>query len=316
MTKNCKICSGELKVLYNNLYDDRYGFPGKYSVLVCTFCGFGQLNPEPSSEVIAQIYTDYYPRRNITPDDVLTEGNYRGSIRQRISRYLLGLNNIAHHYTKPGSRVLDVGCGSGASLVELKELGSEGYGTEYDTNIKAVAKKLGLKIHFGDLRTVTWPDNFFDYITMSQLIEHVPDPVEFLVFARKKLKPGGKIIMSFPNFESANRKATGRNWINWHIPYHFNFFTRKSLGLLANKTGLKIERLKTITPMLWMHLQFDINTNPVKAGLSSPVWKNKVTRNRFETIMRKLKMILLIPYYRWLDAIGKGDSWVLIASIK
>src|SRR3990167_8078955 len=137
MSSTCKIChTSPLTTLHKNIFDDRYGYPGIFTILVCPQCGFGQLEPEPNQTVMQQIYTTHYPRQTLTAEQVQQQATFRGTWSQKLHAYLLGNNNIAHHFSQPGSRVLDIGCGDGTSLMEIKALGGEAYGTEYDENVR------------------------------------------------------------------------------------------------------------------------------------------------------------------------------------
>lgn len=316
-TSTCKLCSSPVVLLEDHLYDDRYGFPGLYSVYQCTNCHFGQISPEPDQATLEKIYTDHYHRSNTSAEEVKRQAQYTGSWKQRMQRAWIGTTHDAHFYITPGTKVLDMGCGNGKSLLEIQNMGGEAYGTEYDKNIKSIAKDLGLNIHFGDLNSAPWSDEFFDFITMSQLLEHIIDPVAFLKIVKQKLKKNGRVVMSFPNIDSFNRKQAGRKWINWHIPYHVNFFSRKSILLLAEQTGLSVEVVRTITPLPWLQYQWQNNQFDIKEGEKSPFFTKTPGTPRSKYYSYKVQLWncfggALAPYTKIQDALHKGDSWLVI----
>ncbi len=314
---NCKICSQPTQLWLEGLFDDRYGYPGFYNIHHCELCGFAQLAPEPTASEMAAMYTSHYPRQAVTAEGVKNNAVYRGSLKQRIWKWWMGDTNITYHAVTPGDRALDVGCGDGTSLLEMKALGADPHGTEFDENIKPVAAALGLDIHFGDLSTAPWAEHSFDMISMNQLLEHTADPIAFLKLAKRLLKPNGKLQMSFPNVESANRKKTQKVWINWHVPYHVNFFSKDSINRLADATGFTVSLIQTRTPNLWMQLQHDVKDYPGTEGQRNPVWTNKLKPNRMRTLVHLVWFRgLIVPYYRMLDCLGQGDSWFVVLTPK
>lgn len=308
----CKICRQTSKLYQANLADDRYGYPGTLSVYRCPNCGFGQLHPLVPQDQQENMYTQYYPRKVISADSVRATAQLHGS-------WLQGNPNIYEQFARPGLRMLDIGCGDGASLLMMQAKGAVAYGTELDHNVVTPAKKLGLTIHIGDIDTAPYPDQSFDVITLSQLLEHVADPIAFLQQVKRKLKPGGKLVITTPRFGGLQQHLSGRRWINWHIPFHVNFFSRSSLQRLADATGLRIAQLRTFTPRMWVTLQI-LNLKqpnrywqPRPAGLS--IWANLRQLGPLATchlLLAHSLGCLTIPAYRLMDALRGGDSWLLV----
>lgn len=314
---NCKICKQETNLLHEGLFDDRYGYEGQFDIYQCPNCGFGQIYPELGKDQMASLYTNFYPRKNITAEQVKNSNRYRAGKYFKLKSWLMGWDNTCHYQIEPNSKVLDVGCGNGSSLLEIQSQQAEAYGIEEDRNIEPIAKELDLDIFFGSLENSDFPDNSFDYITMSQVLEHIQDPLNFLKLAVNKLSPGGKIIMSFPNKDSFYRVISKEKWINWHVPYHLNFFSEKSLNLLADETGLKIEKIRTITPNCWVALQLRNMREEDIEGEKGKIWHPIETNNRPDVLWASFFHILhylCIPINRSLDLMKKGDSFLVVFS--
>lgn len=320
----CKICHSELEVFLSDLFDDRYGYPGLFTVYRCPNCGFGQTVPELTGQELGNLYTNYYPRKDITAAGVKASmGSVTGPLF-RWRSWWQGIDNTCHWHIQPNTTVLDIGCGSGVSLLEIQALGAEAYGTEEDRNVEKVAQALGLKIFFGDIMQAGYADGFFDTITMSQLLEHISDPIQFLKNVRTKLKPTGRVVMSFPNIDGRQRRRTSRHWINWHIPFHVNFFTQRSIQQLADQTGFEIQSIRTITPNVWIQLQLQANQAHSTMGTPNPIWVGREQQTTPESIWKRrwrvglalLKSWLRIPATRWHDAHGQGDSWLVVMTPK
>ncbi len=101
---------------------------------------------------------------------------------------------------EPGSRVLDLGCGSGDLLAWLAAAkGVRGAGIEQDKDRAARCIARGLSVLQGDLNTEVddYPDAGFDYVILSQTLQQVYEPALLL---RSLSRIGRRVIVSFPNF--------------------------------------------------------------------------------------------------------------------
>jgi len=102
-------------------------------------------------------------------------------------------------------RILDVGFGSGGVSVAFSQAGAEVFGVDVDPELKIIAErnllshnaKADFKIYNGvDL---PYPDNYFDYIISSSVLEHVSLPEKLLNEMLRVLSPGGRLLLSLPN---------------------------------------------------------------------------------------------------------------------
>ena len=109
-------------------------------------------------------------------------------------------HDVIQGWVKPGSRVLDLGCGDGALLLNLKNQKQvRGVGIEIDHekfNI-CVAKGLSVIEQNADLGLDNFADNSFDVVVMSQTLQAMNRPDQVL---EETLRIGKKAIVAFPNF--------------------------------------------------------------------------------------------------------------------
>ena len=308
MTKNmrCLCCGKTVRPSYKDLYDDRYGALGYFTIYKCSNCGFGRTYPVLKRKEIGKFYAKYYPIRYQKASDVQKQMN----LKSHFDSWRDGTNNVAHQYVAKNSDVLDVGSANGVSLLEIKKLGANAYGIEPDPNSQRLAKQLKINIFKGFLSDNPFSGKKFDYITASQVLEHEPDPEQFLKIAKSRLKEGGKIILSFPNADSLYRRIFGKKWINWHVPYHVNHFSIRSIGILTSKIGLKITKLRTITPNLWTRLQLKNYLLKPTMGVPSSIWTTQKVKE--DGILTRtffwLAPYFYIPLNRLIDVFGYGDS--------
>jgi SAM-dependent methyltransferase len=140
--------------------------------------------------------------------------------------------------------VLDVGCGNGGFLVQMKQMGFVVEGTEWSAQSAArVANEAGITIHVGDLLSLNLPEQSFDLITLWHVFEHLRDPHSTLQAIHRLLKPGGRLIMSMPNAESWQARRFGPHWFHHDPPRHLFAFGVQSLKNLLERDGFEIERI-------------------------------------------------------------------------
>jgi SAM-dependent methyltransferase len=323
----CIACGGPTRLYIEEIWDDRYGSPGKFSIRKCDRCSQMVTSPMLAETDLPALYSRYYPRREVDlvairkeADLVLLEG--AAEKRQRE-----GTDNQGHYLVKPGQRVLDIGCGSCVSLLEVRNLGAESWGIETDPNVRAIADHFGLTVHIGSIHDNPFPGADFDLIVLNQVIEHVPDPIALLKLVRGRLRPGGKVVLAFPNAGSLNKRFSQRQWINWHIPYHLHHYNKRSFALIAKQAGYRVASARTITPNLWTVLQLRAFGDVTTEGQASTAWTGAGPsipkqasfamrwKNRFASRATGLAHGLIGPINRVADRLGLGDS-LLVELVK
>ena len=294
-------------------YDDRYAYKGLFPLMKCTSCGHQFLDCNLTSGELTDLYTNYYPRKSL---DISTYRPYEEE--SGFHAWLGGLGSSAFRWVPRGVRVLDVGCGFGQSLGYHAARGCDVYGVEADENIRRVIEKFGFKVHVGLFDDKQYSCNFFDYITLDQVIEHVTDPVTTLCGAARILKPGGIVILSTPNAQGLCARLFGKRWINWHTPYHLQFFTRQSMQQAAEQAGLVVSDVKMVTSSEWLLYQWIHLLTYPRQGNPSWFWSpNKSGARVYQKVFVKLLSILhrtkinhLLT--RILDGLGFGDNFIFI----
>jgi ubiquinone/menaquinone biosynthesis C-methylase UbiE len=107
---------------------------------------------------------------------------------------------------KPDSRVLDLGCGAGPVLSELRRHGVDCVGIDYAPDMldyaRARLRSMALddaNLLQGDCRRILFPSASFDVVVCLGVISYVEDQESVLQEIRRILKPGGTLIISFRN---------------------------------------------------------------------------------------------------------------------
>jgi 2-polyprenyl-3-methyl-5-hydroxy-6-metoxy-1,4-benzoquinol methylase len=135
-----------------------------------------------------------------------------------------------------GSKLLDVGAGTGhlARSVRRRLPGIDIHCVEASKALRDRLDRQGFAVskHLDSISS----DRSFDAVLLIEVIEHVPDPVDFLDRLRRCLDPEGRIFLTTPCGELRNRsRATNA----YDTPEHVQFFTEKSLRLAVKKAGFR-----------------------------------------------------------------------------
>jgi len=216
------------------------GADGPFRLLSCSWCGTAALVPQPSDAVLQRWYdVAYYgagARKFVGPQARLV-GWFQGG-RARLAARLL----------PAGGRVLDVGCGDGGFLLQLRRPGLHVEGTERTPESAARAQATaGVRVHAGDLLGLDLPDASYDLVTLWHVFEHLARPEATLRRIHHLLKPGGTLLLSLPNVESWQARLFARHWFHHDPPRHLFAFGPRSLAALLEHSGFTVLRTSTFS---------------------------------------------------------------------
>lgn len=275
--RKCILCEKEGVPLYADLPDRLFSAPGLWSFVKCSDCGLFWLRSRPVSEDIGKAYENYMTheangaksRMEILQEKIalpilFSVHGYGDKDKRTRQGILLGrllalvplFNDIARRFVMnlPGNwkgRLLDIGCGDGKFLADMKRLGWEVVGIEPDPQAAKIAnEKLGISVFAGTLGKADLPSNSFDAVTMKHVIEHVEDPIKVLRECYRILKPGGKLSIATPNTDCLQHRLFGSAWLELDPPRHFHLFSASTLRKLlesAVPNGFHVEDLRFVS---------------------------------------------------------------------
>jgi SAM-dependent methyltransferase len=270
----CPVCGGPDRiVLYDELRDRVSGAPGEWTLKRCS-CGAGYLDPRPTDAALPLVYESCYPRdpspdrapgfaararRAVRNGYLNARCGYRVAPATRLGTLLVApfprqrrrARLTVRDLPFPGgeARLLDVGCGSGAFLLALRETGWDVEGLEPDPRAAAIARACGLVVHEGTLANTAL--GRYDAVTLNHVLEHLPDPTAALRRCHEALHPGGLLWIAVPNLDSRGHRAYGRDWLGLDAPRHLVHFTASSLRHALQAAGFASELLPA-GPSAWM----------------------------------------------------------------
>lgn len=202
-----------------------------FVVLRCGGCGTHRILPRvlDTPDSADTLYNTYIPPQTSEKDLM----NMAVVCLQRLEKVGVRFNK--------GNKVLDVGCGNGRLLEAIcAKFGCVGHGVDADA--RRINDAIIHSKHATFERGLFDPANFsepFDTVLSSAVIEHVPDPVDFVRNLTHVLKPGGSLYLLTPNAASLNYSIL-RSW--WRellsLGEHIYLFTPESLTGCAKRAGL------------------------------------------------------------------------------
>jgi 2-polyprenyl-3-methyl-5-hydroxy-6-metoxy-1,4-benzoquinol methylase len=157
----------------------------------------------------------------------------------------------------PCESVLELGCGTGATLKWLKagQYCRHTCGVELFAQAAQLAAQVADWVVQGDIEhmQLPWPPAHFDVILCLDVLEHLVDPWQVLARLTTHLKPGGRLIASIPNVR--NWRALGPLLFAGRWEYtqtgildktHLRFFTRNSALALLQSSGLQVQAMQRL----------------------------------------------------------------------
>jgi 2-polyprenyl-3-methyl-5-hydroxy-6-metoxy-1,4-benzoquinol methylase len=263
----CPVCHAEACSVY-----ERFGYKLKFTYVRCKICRTVYQNPRPiyNSQFVEEAYEDYADGRWY--HDVV--GYYEKNALQfdkEIDEILL--------YDRKNTAMLDIGPGVGLFLFSAKKKYPVCNAIEISRNLsRIIEQKLGVSVYTGTFETFD-AGRKFSCINMSHVIEHVPNPNQWLQKAISLLDTGGILVVDVPNwFSWAQRlkwflKKIGLRRGEWppeKIPEHLyepgfpgmnQLFRQNGLEILDFYTYSRKDLISEKFPMKIFHRRFRAGSN-------------------------------------------------------
>ncbi|MFK7897051.1 MAG: class I SAM-dependent methyltransferase [Myxococcota bacterium] len=227
----CPVCHGTLVTDRFTVATEEARADGLYSLIECSACGHGRLDPTPTPDAIRAFYPDHYYGRPGTKFRPAIEGLVRFVGRRHVRFLTRGL--------APGAKVLDVGCGRGVLLGPLADEGLQAHGFELSEEAARGADARA-EIRIGeDLRSAGYAEASFDLVVIWHVLEHLTEPRATLEEIRRVLRPGGRLVVAVPNYASWQARWSGAAWFHLDLPRHLHHFTAAGLERLIKEVGFR-----------------------------------------------------------------------------
>jgi len=260
----CPLCKSGSSVLVAE--KDRYAIP--LETVVCENCGLVRSLKQLDKESAKIFYSEYY-RKIYEPWGNLPKKRYKWGEKRKIPKYV----------TKD-KIVLEIGCGGGWKLMAFYNQGYKYYGFDFDKEFIEYGKRKGLNLYLGGVKEALKMGIKCDFLVLSQVLEHVDNPINFLISLKPLLNENAIINIDVPSLDllfwgyaSYDLLGTLQNAHN----FLFDEFALKATGTIA---GFKI--INCVGP--YLVLENFLNSNEGKSLKISNI-------NRGKKIVRYLKLV-------------------------
>jgi len=197
----------------------------------CKSCGLQYLNPRLRSDVVIQGYSTG------------SDETFISQIEGRERTFTKSLKLIEKYKPSRG-RLLDVGTAGGSFMFVAKAAGWQVEGCEPNRWMCDWANNhYGLKIVPGTVFDMQLSAESFDAVALWDVLEHTLDPKATLKECARVLKPGGLLVVNYPNIQSAIARLMGRRWV-FLLSVHLYYFTARTLAKMLNELNFRIVRVQ------------------------------------------------------------------------
>jgi SAM-dependent methyltransferase len=193
----------------------------------CANCGFAFRSPVMSADA----YTDLYGGGGLNVWD----------LEQRRTDFDLIRNYLGTHVQRY-ENVVDVGCYTGQFLASLPREVVR-YGVEPSIEAGRIAATRGITILARTVDEFASTPGLYDVIVACDVIEHVVNPLQFVLQLSRHLKPAGHLFVTTGNYDAWLWKLTGaKNWYCYY-PEHISFIGPRWLDRVQAELGLRIREV-------------------------------------------------------------------------
>lgn len=214
----------------------KYGF----TYVTCNQCSFVYINPQLTQQAIEEVYNDEEVRRFYF-EELLLPFVERDQKREFADR----ARTVRSLIQKPNARLLDIGCAIGNFMTLAKSYGFRSEGLELNQLYIAYAKtNRSVMIHQKLLEDMHYPDSVFDAVTLWDVAEHLPKPLETFKEIARVTGSGGIIGLTTINHNCFNEKILKERWRYYMPPDHLCSFTPALLKSMLNRCGLNIIKIQ------------------------------------------------------------------------
>lgn len=219
----------------------RVGLKNGFQLLVCQRCRTLYTDNLQSSAGPPD-YNDYYGPHNLSVNE---------SVALRLREIVAGFSAY-----RSNNRLLDIGFGAGAFLLTARRDQWDAFGVEVSRSAYEYAKGQGFNVFNGQLAEAQYPDDHFDVIIASEILEHVPDPRTLTREIARILRPGGLFWATTPHGRGLSFHLINLRWSIISPPEHLQIFSRKGIRLMLRDAGFRRVRLRThgFNPMEIVHV--------------------------------------------------------------
>ena len=219
-----------------------------FPVYRCRTCQLTYLYPRPDVSELKTIYPPDYYSYHLSLNKNESKFKKRSFVKSiwfwlNMRSYRMRILPFINYTTGRPLRILDIGCGTGAQLDNIRKIfpDSETHGVDINKLAIEKAKDSGHKVYCGRFEDIVFPSGYFDVVYSLHVIEHVECPDLFLQKCLDLLSPEGIVLIETPNTDSLDyRMLKKRHWGGYHAPRHWYLFNIETFRHLSKRLNAEI----------------------------------------------------------------------------
>lgn len=213
-----------------------------FFMVICQNCGHIYTNPIPNELNINKYYiSDAYISHHDN-QTTLFQRAYHAVKKMMIRRKIC----IVKGRIKRGSKVLDIGCGTGSFLEALKLMGYMTVGIEPGDIARERALKKDIDVYKNISALAETPHMRFHLISMWHVLEHIEDVNKQLEICHNLLDANAFLIIAVPLNKSFDAAFYKQFWAGYDLPRHLHHFSRETLKKAAASSGFILEKVESL----------------------------------------------------------------------
>lgn len=226
--KNCPVCGN---ISFKNIFNKKWK---NSSFVKCRKCKLIFQNPQ---ENLINTISRY--DKNYFNYELKNQHNFYNLIKKTLDDFKI-INILPKN-----ALILEIGSATGLFLQYMDSLGFKSTGIDLcKESVEYGSEKYGVNIINGRLEDMNFNGNSFDFIHFSHLLEHLNNPVDFLLKIYNLLKKGGIALLTTPNSKGVFARFYNESW-RCIVDDHLFIFNKSNLKHLLLKLKFKVIKNET-----------------------------------------------------------------------
>jgi SAM-dependent methyltransferase len=260
----CPVCAATSRTTlrsHTRVVPDQFPQARSVEIVACAACGMVFADPAAPPDAMDAYYASQLEFRS----DLFALPAGTVAPEWHDARLARAAGAIADRLAGRRGRILDVGCGSGALLAHLRDMGLDHLaGVDPSPAAVAAGRSIGLDLHLGTVTDLPAELGAFDLVVLSHVVEHLADPGAALDAVRRALRPEGLIYIEVPDAERLAGFV--------RLPFlefsteHVNYFSGAALSGLAARHGLECVGLQRSSFLLMPGVGYPAVSGFFRAG--------------------------------------------------
>lgn len=216
--------------------------PLREPLVRCRVCDLVYVSPRLNSRVVLEGY------------ERAVDETFVSQAAGREATFRRCLHVISSVWRRAPGRLLDVGTANGSFLKVARDAGWEIAGCEPSRWMCDWCQRhYGITVTQGQITDGRYSSESFDVVTLWDVLEHTADPMATLRECARVLRPGGLLVVNYPDYDSAVARLMGRKWV-FLLSVHYYYFTPATIARALRQVGCSVVTRRR--HLQWLELDY------------------------------------------------------------